>query len=186
MTSYVPGTDLSCYLKKFGSREARFTLLELIRLTEELHSMGWNHGSLTTRCIKVLATPGGYRQLFLTDFKKIWKRADKFLFHDKAHVWSNDRIFYGPEYSMGVDDDYALWLVVAEVFLRELLRLGTMRPMELINQLKHGIWECRPEDKKVFRLLQRYFSESKGELAPTFDDLYDVLSGETPDYNTNL
>ncbi len=79
-----------------------------------------------------------------------------------------------------------MWLVVLEIFIGRPLLLATMKPEELLFEVRKGYEEHWKNEDGIFRLLSAYFNSSGQEVAPTLSDLEAVLNGEKPDCEPDL
>ncbi len=90
------------------------------------------------------------------------------------------------ENGLAVDDDYAMWLVALEVFIGRPLLLATMKPEELLFEVRQGYEGRWKDEADIFRLFSAYFNTSAGEAAPTLDDLEAAILGAKPNCEADL
>ncbi len=155
-------------------------------MLEELHDLGWNHGSINTRTVMVHTNSEGVRRVYISEFDRLIDRNDKALIASKENIWNSDQVYFKGGECAGVEDNYAMWLVALEVFIGRPLLLATMKPEELLFEVRKGYEEHWKNEDGIFRLLSAYFNASGEEVTPTLSDLEAVLHGEKPDCEPNL
>ncbi len=79
--------------------------------------MGWSHGNLTARSIRVHTDRDGFRHIFFSDFSKITSLKEEQLRSGKASFQNSDRSFNMLDDMLGVEDCFATWLLAAEIMI---------------------------------------------------------------------